>query len=81
MVASDFNYIISPHEKKGDRPFVDNTEFREYRDFIHSTNLVDLALSAWGSSGATTTKGVLGYEGELIEYLQLPVRSKDFLVI
>ena len=41
VVAYDFNCIVGLHEKRGSRPFVDNVEFKEFRDFIHSIDLVD----------------------------------------
>ena len=44
MVVSDFNYIVGPYKKRGDRLFVDEAESREFRDFIHSAGLVDLGF-------------------------------------
>lgn len=45
LIARNFNYIIGPHKKMGSRLFVDNSEFKEFREFIGGVGLIGLELS------------------------------------
>lgn len=42
IVVDDFNCIQQPEEKKGGRPFVEDTGFKEFSQFLQSNGLVDL---------------------------------------
>ena len=44
MVGGDFNCIIAPHEKRGGKPYIDDVERKEFRDFIQNNGLVDLGF-------------------------------------
>ena len=46
LVVGDFNYIDSTQEKRGGRPFTNNIESWQFRDFIRITGLVDLGFFA-----------------------------------
>lgn len=45
LVASNFNCIDDPQEKKGGKPFTDKIGMKEFRDFIMANGLVDLGFS------------------------------------
>ena len=42
LIVSDFNCIVSPHEKRGGRQAGDGIESKEFRDFISEASLIDL---------------------------------------
>lgn len=44
MIAGDFNCVLHPDDKRGGRPFVENTRSRECQEFLNHNGLVDLGF-------------------------------------
>lgn len=42
VVVRDFNCVIGSKDKRGGGPFVEDTGFREFLNFLQSNGLVDL---------------------------------------
>lgn len=44
LVVGDFNSINGAYEKRGDRHFVNDIEFKEFPEFLESSGLMDLGF-------------------------------------